>query len=155
RAFTLAALHDHQNILVAAGRDTDLLTCFFDCCAIGPVERRRRITLRVAGCSRPRVRLHHDPRTRTIHAGDPGAATLEVPIFVYFNQFTQQPDVSILVLREENDLRFRHLAVLVVDIPHNDGTYAVDELGELRQGLHHASGNALLVLLGEPLVDQL
>ena len=28
-------------------------------------------------------------------------------------------------------------------------------LGEVRHGLHHASGNALLVLLGEPLVDQL
>ena len=62
RAFTLAALHDHQNILVAAGRDTDLLTCFFYRCAIGPVERRRRIALRVAGCSRPRVCLHHDSR---------------------------------------------------------------------------------------------
>src|SRR5882724_447492 len=155
RAFTLAALHDHQHVLVAAGRNTDLLTCFFYRCAVGPVERRRRIALRVAGCPRPRVCFHHDPRTRAIHAGDPGATALEVPIFVYFNQFTQQPDVSVLVLREENDLRFRHLAVLVVDIPHNDGTHAVDDLGEVRHGLHHASGNALLVLLGEPLVDQL
>src|SRR6267143_5315736 len=155
RAFTLAALHDHQNILVAAGRDTDLLTCFFYRCAISPVERRRRITLRVARGPRPRVCLHHDSRTRAIHAGDPGATALEVSIFVYFNQLTQQPDVSVLVLREENDLRFRHLAVLVVDIPHNDRRHAVDDLGEVRHGLHHASGNALLVLLGESLVDQL
>src|SRR5712664_4198338 len=155
RAFTLAALRDHQNILVAAGRNTDLLTRFFYRCAIGPVERRRRVALRVAGGPRLRVCFHHDPRTRAIHAGDPGATALEVPIFVYFNQFTQQPDVSVLVLREENDLRFRHLAVLVVDIPHNDGTHAVDYLGEVGHGLHHASRNALLVLLSEPLVDQL
>ena len=47
---------------------------------------------------------------------------LEVPILVYFDQLTQQPDVAVLVLREENDLQFRHLAVLVVDIPHNDRT---------------------------------
>src|SRR6267378_5791443 len=147
RAFTLAALHDHQNILVAAGRDTDLLTCFFYRCAISPVERRRRITLRVAGGPRPRVCLHHDSRTRAIHAGDPGATALEVPLFVYFNQLTQQPDVAVLVLREENDLRFRHLAVLGVDIPHNDRTHAVDDLGEVGHGLHHASRNALLVLL--------
>src|SRR6476659_1151940 len=63
RALTLAALHDDKNILVAAGRDTDLLTCFFYRCAIGPVERRRRIALRVAWRSRPRVCLHHDSRT--------------------------------------------------------------------------------------------
>src|SRR6267142_1392732 len=155
RPFTLAALCDDQNVLVAAGRNTDLLTCFFYGCAVRPVERGRRVALRVAGCPRPRVCLHHDSCTRAIHAGDPGATALELSLVVYFDQLTLQPDVAVLVLREENDLRFLHLAVLVVHVPYNDGTHAVDYLREVRHGLHHASRNALLVLLSEALVDQL
>src|SRR6267142_2133090 len=112
RPFTLAALCDDQNVLVAAGRNTDLLTCFFYGCAVRPVERGRRVALRVAGCPRPRVRLHHDSCTRAIHAGDPGATALELSLVVYFDQLTLQPDVAVLVLREENDLRFLHLAAL-------------------------------------------
>src|ERR1051325_5576824 len=131
RSFLPAALGDHQNVVVAAGRNTDFLTYSFYDCAVRPVERRRRVALRVAGRPRPRVCLHHDSRTRAFQAGDPGSPPHELRIVVCLAQLTQHPDLAILVFRQENDLRFLHLALLVIYVPHNDGPHAINYLGEI------------------------
>ena len=72
-----------------------------------------------------------DPRSRTCRAAEVGFASLEEPpVALIFVVLTKVPDVALLVLCEEDELGFRQLFRLVVDIPNNDSAHAVDHLGE-------------------------
>src|SRR2546421_3201182 len=104
RPFLLAALRDNQNVLVASGRHTGLLTDLIYLGVVCPVDGGRRVALRVTGCPRLRICLHHDPGVRAIHASDPGVSANEDPFLICFDKFDQMLNIAILVLRKKNNL---------------------------------------------------
>src|SRR2546422_5144880 len=78
-------------------------------------------SLGVARRSNHWLGLHGDSRSRIFTAVEPGRRLHELPGLPFLGVLTQEPDVAVVVLCEEGDLRLRQPAVFVVHIPDNDG----------------------------------
>src|SRR5262249_56045529 len=78
RPFRVAGLGDHHDVVVATTGNAGLLADLVYPAAVRPVERRWRVSLRVAGCAGPRFGLYHNasPPTPRAHQEAPAAANL-------------------------------------------------------------------------------
>src|SRR5204863_3221648 len=150
----LAGLGDHQDVLVAALANAGLLAHLVHRRAVCPPHGGPP-PLGVAGRSNLWLGLHGDPRSRVFAAVEPGRRLHELPGLPFLGVLTQEPDVPVVVLREEGDLRLRQLAILVIHIPDNGRTHAVDDLGQVGDGGHQAAMHGLAVVLdGGPRIDE-
>ena len=94
------------------------------------------------------------PGLGALQAGEPGAlGRLELPVLVLLGVLAQEPDVAVVVLRLEGELGLLQLALVDVAVPEDDGGHAVDDLGEVGHGEHHAMGEDALAAVGASLKD--
>src|SRR6266480_1340134 len=149
-----AGLGDHQHVLVAALADTGLLAHLVHRRAVRPLHGGPP-PLRVARGSNLRLCLHGDARARLFTAVEPNRGLEELPALPLLGVLTQEPDVPVVVLCEEGDLRLRQLAIFVVHIPDHDRTHAADHLGQVGDDGHQATRHGLpIVLDGGPRIDE-
>ncbi len=149
-----AGLRDHQHILVAIHRDTVLLTHLIHLPVVRPVDRGSPALI-VTGRPRLRFGLHLDPCFRTCQAGDPGGGLDELPVYVFFWILTQVPDVAVVVLGVEGDLRLHQLVIAVIHNPGDDRAHTLDLFGQVSDGELNAMRNTLTILDRDPLKDPL
>ncbi len=149
-----AGLGDHQHVLVAVHRDTALLAHLVHLPVVRPLNRGPP-ALKVTGGPRLRLGLHLDPCFRIFEAGDPGWGLDELPVLVLLRVLAQVPDVAVVVLGVEGDLRLHQLVIAVIRNPGHDRVHARDLLGQVGDGELNAMRNALALLNGDPLEDPL
>src|SRR5256884_2308971 len=149
-----AGLGDHQNVVVAALANTRLLAHLVHRRAVRPLHGGPP-PLGVARRSNRWLGLHGDSGSRIFTAVEPRGRLQEFPRLPFFWVLTQEPDVPVVVLCEEGDLRLRQLAILVVHIPDNDRSHAVDDLGQVGDDGPQATRHGLpIVLDGGPRIDE-
>src|SRR5437867_11857770 len=102
----LAGLGDHQNVVVAALANTGLLAHLVHRRAVRPLDSGPP-PLGVAGRSKLWLGLHGDSRSRAFTAVEPGRSLQEFPGLPFLGVLTQEPDVPVVILCEEGDLRLR------------------------------------------------
>jgi hypothetical protein len=125
-----APLVDDQHVLVAAGVHLGLDAHLVHLGPVG-VAHPRLEALDEHRAADLRVARHQDSGPRAVDAVDPGRRQGELAVLVLLGVLAHQPDVPVVVLGEEGDLRFLELAVREVAVPDHHGVDAANLLGEV------------------------
>src|SRR3712207_6733718 len=90
-----------------------------------PVERGGRESLGIGRCPEPRLRLHEDPGLRAFQVPDePHLSPDQLASLPRLGVLAEMPDVSLLVLSEEDELRLDQLPSAEVAVPADHGAHA-------------------------------
>src|SRR5262249_24019037 len=92
---------------------------------------RRREALPVARRPDVRLRLHLDAGSGALDAGEPRRGLDELPVFVLLGVLTGVPNVAVVVLGKEGELRLDQLPAGAVAVPDDDVADASDDLDEV------------------------
>lgn len=135
-------LLDDHDVVEAVGGDADGLVVLDHQALVLEVDVGGE-TLQIRVGSRLRVGLHGYSGLGVRLTGDPGVGGTEELVGVgveLLGILTEGPDVAVVVLGEEGELRFLQCVVAEVPVPHDHGPDPVDHLGEVGDGELHPVG---------------